>query len=1068
MSISAPGHGDRLTHASTPTRIWLIRVLLFALSAAVGGGFAWLINTRVDGPFDVSTTVLGYPVFGNFNVEHYFVVYFLIVLVMPLATLTTYSLGARVLRVSQTTPLRLDHFDCSEELKQWESPSPLARRGVLAVVACTFGIQGAIAANGRIDAFWLVFFGTIGTYIAAVEVVGRSVARSRSMSTDDGISLVTALTAPAGILGLSALSLATHVTVLSTGEVDKYGWLPLWLAITGTAVIITWVVRRTSGSDDLRFARAARGIALYISIPIFLFSVLARIPSMLGKLDLFHIGEGLAAADLTLDGARPWADLISIHGLANDVLSPIVGLKFLEYSAWGADAGKTLFLIPLYWCFHYLLFLRVFRGSQLMVAITTIATITAYRFQGGSILFTTHDRMLLVPIVFILFGRFLDRPSWPRAASLAGLSVLHFVTTPETAYLVGAIAVTTLAFDWFHRSSATTLRATFDRTIRFAICGAISVAIFLIYLALTGAFSRYFQWYEIFAKDHNLTGGIPIQWGGTPFAFVAITMPILVLLAFWYCVAHLRARKAMPVEDWMMLAAAIFVLLYYQKFLGRADGHVFHSWAVAIPLFYYEIYKVLGIMARLATTACRALDPRSLGWRIAPHAPFLIALTVVTAVLGPDAIAQIGNAPKQYRVEVAAPAALQREGYSEPGTSSAVLVDDARKVLDTLLPRGETMFDFTNTPALFHFLLDEPSPTRYYHISMAIPQAAQRDLIGELKASNPAVAVYQGNRGLGTWDGLANSVRHYDVSKYLLAKYRPVIYASGYLFMLRNDLTPPIDQLRALPLSAPPVFDDLYGVTGACDWGYSPNFFAVRPDKHGRRSAPLKGSPTSAPVTLRGWAADSLGTHPAAKIVVATDDGIVLASTRPGIARADVAAATGVPNLGTSGFSLSVTPPRRSSGLHVFVLDATGPARILTPPEGVNIAGTGKPPTAILIGSEVKQVDEKKANGSLDAADRNASTAQATLYRLPSDAHNYQWLEITTADQFSDDTWALSQSGDSTRGVLFRTLPRQEKTYRVMLANCAQWRSYDGGAFVLSHQKPETIRAVRLVGGPVP
>ena len=33
--------------------------------------------------------------------------------------------------------------------------------------------------------------------------------------------------------------------------------------------------------------------------------------------------------------------------------------------------------------------------------------------------------------------------------------------------------------------------------------------------------------------------------------------------------------------------------LYYLKFLSYADGHVFHSFSVAVPLLFYAVYRAV-------------------------------------------------------------------------------------------------------------------------------------------------------------------------------------------------------------------------------------------------------------------------------------------------------------------------------------------------------------------------------------------------------------------------------------------------------------------------------------------
>jgi hypothetical protein len=148
----------------------------------------------------------------------------------------------------------------------------------------------------------------------------------------------------------------------------------------------------------------------------------------------------------------------------------------------------------------------------------------------------------------------------------------------------------------------------------------------------------------------------------------------------------------------------------------------------------------------------------------------------------------------------------------------------------TYVPPGERVFDFSNNPALFWYLLRLDPATRYYHVSMAIRQATQHDLIGELRKEQPKIAVFSSDwLGLPFWDGIANEVRHYDVSRYLLDHYHPLLHSHGFLVFARNGApTPPVSNV-ANKLEEPAQTTDLYFRTFPCDWGYTPDFLTIHP-----------------------------------------------------------------------------------------------------------------------------------------------------------------------------------------------------------------------------------------------
>ena len=91
---------------------------------------------------------------------------------------------------------------------------------------------------------------------------------------------------------------------------------------------------------------------------------------------------------------------------------------------------------------------------------------------------------------------------------------------------------------------------------------------------------------------------------------------------------------------------------------------------------------------------------------------------------------------------------------------------------------------------------------------MAESLSAQRLLIDELKTAQPPVVIYDAiSIGRPGWDGIANNVRHYEVSEYVLRGWTPVLRTHGVLVMARNDLA----ASRPVPvLSTPPQTTDLY------------------------------------------------------------------------------------------------------------------------------------------------------------------------------------------------------------------------------------------------------------------
>ena len=817
-------------------RLWAMRVCLFLAAVITASIIAWQIVIHLPRELDVSTDIIGYPTFANFSYAPYFQTYFLIVAALPAMALAIYAVGARVLQVSNRNQLRLAPL----EAQSFPTPSVgAATLGYALIVGAAFGVEIAIAIVPQVHSFWSVALGTMTLYAALACGLGWLGVRFWSMKFDSLVSKFVALTAPLTLLGLYVLSRISSVTIVSTQSVVRYPWLPWWLAVISTLVVIGLVVRSLLRShEDRGSARIARSMALYLGAPLLLLLTLAQLAPALPSMDMFHEGESLVAARLSLDGALPWRDLISIHGLLEDVFRSMVGMLVFENSRWGANAGRMMLIVPAYWYLNYLLMVRLFQRNWIAIAAVVIMTAAGNQVAEG-LFFQTHIRMLLLPIVLLLFARVLDRATWLRTAALTGVALVAFILTPEMAYLVAALGLTLVAFEWLHRIEGDRWWKTFRRVALCSACGAVGLSIFLCYLVATGSLNAYIGYFQTFAFGHQLTGSIPILWQYWAFDFAAYVTVGVVLVAFWYVIANLRARRTMSANDWTMVALAIFVALYYQKFLSRADGHVFQSWAVAIPLFYYEVYKLVSWASE--RLAARTWKP-PFSSRFVVQLPFVSLFLIVLVIAASPLATQAETGSARFRMFVPEPAQMAREGYVISGQSAVAGVTEVKQVLDAVMQPGDKLYDFTNEPGLFYFLLNYDPPTRFYHASMAIRQRNQNELIDELRKSDPDIVVYDGNKyGLPEWDGIPNAVRHYDISRYLLNHYEPFIAFDGYTFLAKKGKVIPRAELEKLAL-AQPVFEDLYFIAHSCAWGYSPNFFSLTPSPNAKRSEPLVGA----------------------------------------------------------------------------------------------------------------------------------------------------------------------------------------------------------------------------------
>ena len=310
---------------------------------------------------------------------------------------------------------------------------------------------------------------------------------------------------------------------------------------------------------------------------------------------MFAEGESLAAAQLTRAGAFPWRDLLTIHGPLLDIFRPLVGLELYGDTRWAATTGWLLIVIPLQWIALYALCAYLFRRNWLFLIGSQVAVVT------GAV-FTIDVRFLFMPVLLLLLIALLRKATWTRAAA--------FVAAPDRAdhRLAGG----------GHRGRradrdpgrlrvllsrpARSLAENFRRTLLCASSGAAFVAAWLVFLAAFSALGSFVFYYRTFAPGHQLTGGFPIEgsWmrsgcrmrvhlcSGTPV--------VLAVLAFCFFAIRIRFRLPLRVEDWAMGGAALFMALYYTKFLSRPD-HVFESFGVAVPVLFYAVYRAIELLA---------------------------------------------------------------------------------------------------------------------------------------------------------------------------------------------------------------------------------------------------------------------------------------------------------------------------------------------------------------------------------------------------------------------------------------------------------------------------------------
>jgi hypothetical protein len=803
------------------TRAWkLALVALRALiSAAVAAGLTQLISSRLPRSLDVTTDVVGYPIFADFNVDRYLWIYVLWVAFFPLAAVAIDMALSRLTRSRLRGPASAPRPRPATDNSDSTRATPGVELFRTAFVGLVLGVEVSIGWDRSGRSFLLVCLITTVLYVAiALRIAALAERfRGRSLSYPERLAAVNIFASLLTVVGLYSVSKATKMEVLATGNVHGYPWFPLWLALLLTACLVAVAVvgmRRAAP----RIHALERRFILLVPAPILLLLVLAELPGELGPIDFFHEGEGLAAAQLTADGAVPWRDLMFIHGLLHDILIPTFSLGIFGNTRWGGAAGASVLIFPIYWLSQYFLFVYLFGRNVLFLIGTQVAVVLG-------LIHHAHLRFLLLPFALLLLAAVLNKATWPRMAGLAAVIGAQAVVTPEATIFLPACFAVLVFFELSSYDRRLPFRLNFRRTLGTAAAGLVLLGVFALVLASLHALDDFVFFYRTFAPDHSLTGGIPLIWLDTSFKFAAIAPVVVVILAIWFFAVALRTRRSPAVADWVMGALAITVLLYYPKFLARPDIHVYQPYAVAVPLIAYAVYRVVGLLEN-------RLAQFRLGRGSLPTRHWLTAAAlVVVALASPRGILDTAEAIPGRLSSAAHNEPVQwRLGYLSPFAIDLAVFSDIERTLERVLEPGDRFFDLSNNPMLFHYMLDRRPSTRYFHVSMAIRKHTQADLVAELERHPPKLVAFSSSPviGLPWWDSVANQVRHYDVSEYILDHYRPVLTSHTFVLMARNDLDRPV---------ALPTADQLYFANIPCDWGYAPNFLDTRPETQEIRRA---------------------------------------------------------------------------------------------------------------------------------------------------------------------------------------------------------------------------------------
>jgi hypothetical protein len=353
------------------------------------------------------------------------------------------------------------------------------------------------------------------------------------------------------------------------------------------------------------------------------------------------------------------------------------------------------------------------------------------------------------------------------------------------------------------------------------------VALFAV-LASEHAVGGFVDFYVTQVPGHDLEGALPISF--TPltqqFLYWVLAPGAAALLVGGILAIRVRRRQALRTNDFLMIAAAIFAVLYYAgEFLGRADlPHSALGYAGAIPLVMLCAWEVAMWLNGWVRARLRGSDAGGLRWPLFYVAAVIAGITTTTSI--PSLIAA---APADFRATAATEPWLSSMGYVSD--SEEQLTHDVGTFLSAFLKPGQEIYDFSNQPGLYFYTLYYRPASRHFFAATDSNQASQEETISNLEANRPEFAVIYGTApgSLSVFDAIPSSVRDYDTSQYLLDHYRPFADVDSQIIYVRDDA--PVTIPASLQAELGPALNvtDIPFQYPDCGWGYIPEFLTVQP-----------------------------------------------------------------------------------------------------------------------------------------------------------------------------------------------------------------------------------------------
>ena len=621
----------------------------------------------------------------------------------------------------------------------------------------SFGVRRFFSCRGRAAAIWLALSG------ATLDLASRAGQTAPKYLLGDLL----------GELVLAGLGLSILAASICAGVARRPlpmfrrlgGWAGVAIAIASAAIALprisvplAWVALLSLPAAAILLPvhgepASVRRLALVALLVVSGWRIL-HTPTL--RLDLFEDGCSLSPTQSYLNGARPYVDVIPVHG-------------------GGADGGVDAFFFR---AFEPTLFTFQLRHEVWSVIAFTLLAVSSAVALGsaswGALAFlfaldigarTIERQALAFAALLLLFHGVRRNKRWGLLAAgvFAAWELMHSLDY-GLIVLVGGLAGLFLLP--LLAGTREPLRAAARSGGAFLLGAALGALPFLARLARQEALPSFVRISFVdtrlwVAQVWNYPAGS--AWNsllavrsvdGLAKAIAGSEMPALFLLlvlgATGAAMLLRAAAGSIETVDRTVCIAWAVAAVSMRAVLGRAD---------ILHLERYGLFAALPaawLLMRL--------------WRSGParRPLFVGAAALVLLRLHP-----LQTLERELgRVEGAARRASQAEGAPAPRSGGALLPAEQahaltafRNFTDANLRAGETFFDFANEPGLY-FVADRVAPIPYFTVPQYESEQAQHDVVAELEQRRPPFAILPTGR-LGDLDRVPNADRAPLVARYL-------------------------------------------------------------------------------------------------------------------------------------------------------------------------------------------------------------------------------------------------------------------------------------------------------------